>query len=665
MIRTLAICVQPDVRSPQPSQPRPKPAASGSSASRDPWSLVGRLTSVTALALTTLLALSLAITPGCERRGEGPRSPTEEVDANAPEVAWNAWEREAFAKAAEERRLVLVTVVAGWCHWCHVMDEETYTDAAIRTLLDRHFVAIRVEADARPDLAERYAEWGWPAIAVLTPDARPVLELRGFQEAPGFADLLRELADAEAQGTLTGRRAPPPKAPPSLPVTAIRDSVMAQLDRLYDPEEQGWGRRQKYPLAGGIEHSLLRSRLRPGATTWQERALATLDQELLLVDPVWGGMYQYSVRGVWTRPHFEKIGKVQVGALSSFALAYRRTGDGRWLAAGDAQIGYLEQHLRAPEGGFYSSQDADLRDGERVVPGDVYYAEDDAGRRALGIPRVDRHVYADLAGGFIRSLCTFDAVDPRPEDERSDALKLAIAAGEDLLNRHRRDDGTFAHDPSADDPLIYLRDQAAVGRAFLALYQATGERRWLDHARTLADRILAELVDPERGGFYAHTADPEAVGVFTERRRPIEENGEAARFLIELERLIDHREQSLPYIAAAEEALLALADPAEIKREGRVVTSYLLALEELLFTGVDVTIVATNPDAQRQFLAAARAADEPRAVIELSPPGERYPDIGRDAAYICSDSACSPPITDPKILGERLIEFTAALDSGG
>ncbi len=696
-IRSHLACVSTDVRSRRPQLPRPKPPArpcrgEERPAQRHPAPHRERshptsrrpLAPLAFAGLTALLALTLPFAAACQRRGPAstaPGGPSAEVDPDAPPIAWSEWERGTFAKAAEERRLVLVTVVADWCHWCHVMDEETYTDLAIRTLLDRYFVAIRVEADARPDLAERYAEWGWPAIAVLTPDARPVLELRGYQRAPGFADLLRELVRAEAEGTLTGRRDPPAKAPPSLPLRAIRDRVMAQLDRTYDPQEQGWGRRQKYPLAGGIEHALLRSRLRPEAATdtsdkkenrkkkkkeknaWQERALATLEQELLLVDPVWGGMYQYSVGGVWTRPHFEKIGKVQVGALSSFALAYRRTGDPRWLAAGDTQLGYLQDHLLSPEGGFYSSQDADLRQGEEVVPGDVYYAEDDAGRRALGIPRIDRHIYADLNGGFIRSLCTFDAVDPRPAGERSPALALALAAGEHLLRTHLRDDGTFHHDPGADDPLIYLRDQAAVGRALLSLYQATGEQRWLGHARTLADRILAELVDPERGSFFAHTEDPEAVGVFTERRQPIEENGEAARFLIELQRLLDHKEKELPYIDAAEAALLALADPEAIKREGRVVTSYLLALEELLFTPVDVTVVADDPDARRQLIAAARAADEPRATIEASPPGERYPAIGRDAAYICSDSACSPPISDPKVLGERLLDFTAPLDT--
>ncbi|HFE46786.1 MAG TPA: thioredoxin domain-containing protein, partial [Nannocystis exedens] len=277
-----------------------------------------------ALALLTALAFT---GPACERQSAAPSPPSSaDLDPDAPAIAWQEWQRDSFARAARERKLILVTVVAGWCHWCHVMDEKTYTDPAIRTLVGRHYIAIRVDADARPDLAERYAEWGWPAIALLTPDARPVLELRGYQEASEFASQLRELAESEAAGTLKGRRSPPKKKPSAknTSLSALRDRVKAQLDSTYDREEEGWGHRQKYPLAGPIEHALLRSRLHPEDKLWEKRALATLENELDLVDPIWGGMYQYSLYGVWTRPHYEKIAKVQVGALLSFALAYRR-----------------------------------------------------------------------------------------------------------------------------------------------------------------------------------------------------------------------------------------------------------------------------------------------------------------------------------------------------
>jgi hypothetical protein len=627
---------------------------------------IARIAHVALAAALSTLALAAS---GCERRSSTPPA-ADVAPADAPPIAWRGWERDAFAEAARERRLILVTVVAGWCHWCHVMDEETYTDASVRALLDRRYVAIRVDADARPDLAERYAAWGWPAIAVLTPDARPVLELRGYQEADDFAALLDELAAAEAAGEHKGRRPPPAKAAAPRPLAKLRDVVVAQLDRLYDDEERGWGGPKKYPLAGATEHALLRARLRGGdESRWQARALATLERELLLLDPVWGGVYQYSTGGVWTRPHYEKIAKVQAGSLQSFALASRRTGDPRWRAALDAQLGYLRDHLRDPAGGFYSSQDADLRDGERVVAGADYYAKSDAERRALGSPRTDRHVYADLNGRLIVALCVADASlrDPRGDGAPTEALELARAAAERLLRDHLRDDGSFAHDPDADDPTIYLRDQATVGRGLLALFESTGERRWLDHARALADRVIHVLRDPEGGGFFARGADPSAVGVFAERRRPLEDNGEVARFLVDLARLAaaaDPADTSAEaYARAAEEALAAVGEPRAIKSQGRVVTSYLLALEAALATSVDLTIVAVDPQARQRLHAAALAIDDPRLNITLSPPGARYPDIGRDAVYVCTDSACSSPITDPDALAGRVADFTANLDA--
>ncbi|MEZ4449268.1 MAG: DUF255 domain-containing protein [Nannocystaceae bacterium] len=613
---------------------------------------------------TPRLALALALTlaaPACARTAtDASRTPSAHVDA--PPIAWQGWEAEAFARAAAEKKIILVTVVAGWCHWCHVMDEETYTDPAVRALLADRYVAIRVDADARPDLAERYAAWGWPAIALLTPDARPITELRGYQEAPEFTDLLNELVASLDAGTLTGRRAVKAKASGPRPVDALRGALVAQLDGTYDRDEEGWGRRQKYPLAGGIEHALLRSQLRPGEAEWQARALATLERELLLVDPVWGGMYQYSTGGVWTSPHFEKIAKVQAGAVESFALAHRRTGDPRWLAAGDLELRFLREHFRGEEGGFFSSQDADYRVGERAIPGAEFYGKDDAGRRAIGEPRIDRRVYADLNGMIIRALCTFDAVDLRAAGERAPAREMAVAAADHVVAALRQDDGLFRHEAADDGAILYLRDQAEMGRALVALYQATGDPKWMSHARALADRTIAGLRDPESGAFFAHTPDPKAVGVFAERRRPLEENGVMARFLLELHRLLDHTGEALPYADAAKGAITALGDPMYFKEEGRMITHYLMAVEALAWNSIDVTVVGDPSDPRVQRLhGAALSVDEVRKGVELSAPGTRYPDLGKPAVYACSESACSSPITDPAQVRERVQAFAASL----
>ena len=605
----------------------------------------------------SLLSLLPALLVACA-------APASEPTAAAPagahaeaSVTWHAWTPESFAVARRERRILLINVAASWCHWCHVMDHKTYADPEVAALLAEHFMAIRVDSDARPDLAERYADWGWPATAVLTSDARPVLELRGYQEAREFAALLRGLVADRDAGKLQGRR-PAPAAPPrDADLVALRTAALAQLDGHYDEAIGGWGRKQKYPLAAHDELALLRARLL-GEPKWQERALLTLGNEIKLIDPVWGGMYQYSVGFEWGRPHFEKIAAIQAGALEALALAYRRTGEARWRDAAHLQRAYLLGRMQDPEGGFYTSQDADLqRPGAPPVLGAEFYARDDAGRRALGVPRIDTHRYADLNGRTISALCRLYAAVPGPDGEPGQpdraALAAAVRAGERLVTLHRTADGGYRHD-AEDTGLLHLRDQAAVGRALLALFVVTGEARWLDEARALAEFMHTALADREHGGFFAHTLDANAVGVFAERRKPVEDNAMAARFLLELHRQVDHLPAPSRHAEAAVRALRAVSDPQLLVSEGRMIGQYALALAEATVTPVDVTVVGEPGESATAALhRAALALDDPRAVVSVSPPGARYPDVGAPAAYLCTDTACSTPIKDPA-------KFTAA-----
>jgi uncharacterized protein len=584
------------------------------------------------LRVVSVLAALLSTAPSCTRPAAEPATA---APAQHAEFTWHAWTPESFATAKSEQRILLVNVAAAWCHWCHVMDHETYADPEVAALLRDHFMPIRVDSDARPDLAERYADWGWPATAVLTSDARPVLELRGYQDPREFAALLRELVADQRAGKLTGRKILPPPPPRDGDLAELRAAAFAQLDGYWDEAQGGWGRKQKYPLAAHDELSLLRAQVY-GEQAWEAKALTTLAREVELIDPVWGGMYQYSVGGVWTDPHFEKIGAIQAGAVDALALAYRRTGDARWRAAAHLQRRYLLERMQAPGGGFYTSQDADLqRPGQPPVLGADFYAKDDAARRALGQPRIDTNVYADLNGRIIAALCRLYTHVPGPDGQP---------------------------DAGGDAGLLHLRDQAAVGRGLLGLYRAPGDERWLGHARDLAEFMRAALAVLERGGFFAHTADPNAVGVFAERRKPVEENALAARFLLELHRQLDHQARPPAYADSAVKALRAVSDPKELAEQGRMLGQYALALAEASWTPVDITVVGTAGDpAVAALHRAAQQLDEPRALLSVSPPGARYPDPGGAAVFLCTDSACSTPIKDPARLAAAAKSFLAGV----
>lgn len=547
-------------------------------------------------------------------------------------VQWQPWESATFAAAQREGRILLVNVAAAWCHWCHVMDERTFADPRIAKVLADSFTCIRVDADARPDLAERYAEWGWPANAILTPDAQPVLELRGFQAPTAFLELVTGLAQDQAKGKLKGRREPPKAKPSQDALTLLRDRVQARLDSYYDERLGGWGRFQKYPFAAPVEQAFLRARR--GEAGWLERAVQTLDGTRELVDPVWGGVFQYSVNDRWDDAHFEKIAVIQAGALDNFAQAYQATGHKRFLTAARAVERYLLQFLRDPSGAFWTSQDADVQDGPTPTAGGDYYKRSDRARRKLGLPRTDRNVYADWNGLLIASLVRLHAAT-------GDAKPLAAAqqAAEVLLQTHRNPDGAFRHAAHDATGILHLRDNATMGRALLALHQATGEARWLAAARQAAGAILA-LASPE-GGFYAHSADPAATGAFAQRRRPLEENGIAMRFLLELAWL-DGDERARP---AAERAARALALPDLVKAEGRILGQFLLGLEWLLAEPLKAVVVAAAHDpAGPKLRQACLGLSAAPLLVTHQLPGQEYPDLGYAAVYLCKGSACSSPV---------------------
>lgn len=610
------------------------------------------------LRLAALLA-ALALAPACNHGStDTATSSPDGAAASHGHTEWSAWEPAAFQRAAEENRIILINVVASWCHWCHVMDEETYGNPEVAALLAEHFVTIRVDSDARPDVAERYREWGWPATAFLTPGAQQVQALRGYRDPQVFAALLRELVAERDAGTLA-QRTQPVEAPRPVDgaLGPVRTLATAQLDGFFDEAMGGWGKTQKYPFPGPLEHALVRARVH-GESQWLARAQLTLRNEERIIDPVWGGVYQYSLRGDWDHPHYEKITAIQAGALENYAMMAQATGDARWLAPARKVAGYMLGMMRAPTGGFYTSQDADLRrEGQPTVLGSDYYGMGDAERRALGLPIIDTNVYADLNGVMIRGLVQLYAATGDPE-----VLAAATDAAESLLRTHRIESGAFLHG-EGDDPqgLLYLRDQAAMGVALVALYRATGQVRWLEAATAVGAFMRKRLEDPQHGGFFAHTEDPTAVGVFATRRKPVEENGVAARFLVALHRHLDGDGRiATPYREAAERALAAVGSPESIEGEGRTIGQLLLGLESVLEPIVDVTVVGLPDDPKTHALhLAALGYPEPRAVLELGRPGERYPDIGKPAVYLCTESACSTPITDPARLPALADAFLA------
>jgi len=484
---------------------------------------------------------------------------------------WEPFTPETFARARKERKFILLDGAASWCHWCHVMDETTYRDARVGRLLRDRFIAIRVDIDERPDIGERYADWGWPATILLSPDAEEIGKYRGYMPADDLLPILEAVGTSAAEA---GDKAPDPLAvaPPleAMPWVAARTAL--QMEYYWDPDEGSWGQIHKSPLGNNVLFELARAS--HGDKRALGRAVFTLEKERALIDPVWGGVYQYSVGPTWNEPHYEKLMQYQAENLEAYAVAHRMTGRKDLLEDARRIARYMNTFLSNAEGGFLVSQDADVGSHEEkaaFVDGDVYYRLGDAGRRKLGIPRVDDHVYAYENGIAIAAMCAlFDASGD------ADALARAKRAAALVMAGHLLPDGAVKHDAKNGSPVRHLADAAALGRGLARLFESTRDPVYRDAALRIADAMDKLLADGATGAYFANTPDPAAVGVFARRQKPLSHNAAAARFLATLARATGDE----AFLQRARKTLAAVATPRAVAEQGRMLGEFLLALDE-------------------------------------------------------------------------------------
>jgi uncharacterized protein len=514
----------------------------------------------------------------CVRSSAPASGPHVQSASEEASLAWSDLNAETFARARAEGRIVLIDGSAEWCHWCHVMDATTYSDPQVLKLLGEHFLPVKVDIDARPDFEERYHDWGWPATVLMTADAEEIGKFRGYMAPGRFLDVLRAAVAApnpipDASAAKATAMQPGPLSEEQ--ITAAAGRAQRALDDLWDPKEGSWGNLQKVPLYWDNAWALEQAREHQSDRhdDARTRALFTLDQQRKIIDPVWGGICQYSTDGDWLHPHFEKLTTYQAGAIDNYATAFGLTGEPQWLATAQLVRGFVDRFMTSPEGGFYATMDADLNahdPSKPLVTGHDYYAKDDAARRALGIPRVDTHEYGRENGLVIAAYVTLAQAGHDPS-----ALATAERAAARILATHSTSLGGIAHAGADDLRVLYLADSAAFGFALLRLFEATGNPRYVESAKPIAAFLLRELQDPA-GGFFASTPDPTAVGVLAARRRPFEDNVMAIRFLARLSRVAP----SDTYRIAIGRALAVVGTQDAIDDRGRMVGDLLLAIEE-------------------------------------------------------------------------------------
>lgn len=467
---------------------------------------------------------------------------------------WLPYAPESFARAKREGKVVLIDCAAEWCHWCHVMDETTYRDASIGAWLQQNAITIRVDIDERPDIADRYGDWGWPATILLSPDAEELGKFRGYLPPEKLLGILQTL---DAKKLLEAVNEPAP-----LKQSEVKRSMKYALERLdwfWDVNEGSWGLKRKTPIGMNVQWELLL-----GTKASIARADFTLGKQRVLIDPVWGGLSQYSASTNWSEPHFEKLMAYQAANLVAYAQGFEATKKQQHLDDARALYRYITTFLRSPEGTFYVNQDADLNAHDRSKPfvdGHTFYALDDAGRRKLGVPWVDTHVYASENGKAIVALVAF----AKASGDMA-ALDAAKKAADALALSHVLADGSVKHEAKSSEKGPFLLEDAAwLGLAFARLGN-----------KELAAKIAARMVDlsdPKLGGaLFEHTVDADAVGVFARRAHPFAANVTAARLLA----AVGQREKGRGVLAA-------VSAKERLENEWAWVGDYLIAARELGF----------------------------------------------------------------------------------
>jgi uncharacterized protein YyaL (SSP411 family) len=588
-----------------------------------------------------------------------------EAAAAGPSAAieWQGWSDAVFERALRENRFVLLDLEAIWCHWCHVMDETTYQDPKVVELIRRRYIAVRVDQDARPDLSNRYEDYGWPATIVFDARGAEIIKRSGYLPPRQMASVLQAIIEDPTPG---------PSVVPESKIEYAREASLGQPLRQqlleehlaqYDFERGGWGLVHKFLDADSVEFSMRRSRT--GELQAERMARQTLGAQLALLDPVWGGVYQYSTGGDWKQPHFEKIMSMQADNLRIYALAYALWRDPTYLHAAEQIQRYLQSFLSSPAGAFYTSQDSDLIPGQHSAE---YFALGDAGRRRLGIPRVDTHVYARENGWAIQALVQLYSATGQIA-----YLDQARRAAQWILEHRGLKGGGFRHDRS-DAAGPYLGDTLAMARAFLSLYGATAERSWLTRAEQAASFMAQNFIDPASTAGFTTAAIAAAAGAVAAAPKngaspkpQRDENIALARFA----NLLHHTTGKAQHRELAVRALRYLVTPALAKR--RPTAGVLLAELELSTSPAHITVVGRKDDPQaRALFEAALAYPSTYKRVDWWDRREgpvpntavQYPQLAKAAAFACSNQRCSLPAFEPDQIRVRVDQLQRSAASG-
>lgn len=687
--------------------------------------------------------MSASGTPGHTNRLATETSPYLLQHAHNP-VDWYPWGEEALERARAEDRPIFLSIGYSACHWCHVMERESFEDEQTAALMNANFVNVKVDREERPDLDSIYMEavqamtgsGGWPMSVFLTPAGKPFYGGTYFPPQPrygipSFPQLLLAVADAytnrrgdleEQAQRLTDAigRTGSLSASGGEPGEEILTEAAAKLLQYFDEQYGGFGDQPKFPQPMTLEFAMSQHR-RGGEAEALHVAEHTLRQMAAggIYDHLGGGFHRYSVDRVWLVPHFEKMLYDNAQLLRAYLHAWQINGRREHRQVVEETVDYVLREMTAPEGGFYSAQDADSEGEEgkffvwtaAEIEAVLGKEEADLLGRAYGVTpagNFEGNTILNLkqtAGEIARQtgaaeeavaerlaaarqklfLAREKRVKPERDDKvltewnglmihalaevgvvlgRADALEAAIKAADFVLAEMSQENG-FLFRSFKDGRArfnAYLEDYAAFARGLVALYEATFSLRWLAEAARLTKIMLAQFGDEARGGFYQTGVAHEELVVrrkdFIDNAIP-SGNSMAAELLLRLAKLTGN--DAYRSEAARVFRIMAAAMAQQPTGFGRMLT----ALDDLLSPSQEVAVVGSLTDARTQrLLEEVRRHYLPHTVLALKEPEDENPlplmegrtlVDGQPAAYVCENYACKLPVTSVEALRTAVV----------
>lgn len=433
------------------------------------------------------------------------------IGQNSPN--WLHFDSKIFEKAKKDNKLVLLHLRANWCHWCHVMEEKTYTDPVVLKYLSSNYLTCMEDHDERQDLTSLYSEYGWPATIIFDCYGNEIYKEAGYIESIEFIESLKQLKanPVPLQSNIISYKKDDNKID-----TSVSSGAIKELQRMFknslDIDLGGFVFGQKYVEFATFEYALSNYKTNSDIEKW---LTASIVNSKGINDTVWGGVFQYSTHNDWDHVHFEKLLSIQARYIKMYCWYYQLFKNEEVLKRAENIVKYVDRFLTSPKGCYYNAQDADLIPGQKSKD---YFSLNDAERLKKGIPAVDTNVYTNENAAYAESLMILWATTGN-KIHLDKALNCI-----DVLEETRLVRNLYKHGARYTST-VSLNDNLAILKTLMFAYRATGIEKYKTEAAVLINEINT-LFNSGNGYFYSYVGESAIKPTYN-----VSENIEACRLL--------------------------------------------------------------------------------------------------------------------------------------